>query len=70
MEKRDEFELAYIQAAREIGQLLLSDKRLGQSFVYFHAVGDTQPIRDAIDAASLPKDSNEESEELIDLAFY
>lgn len=69
-EKRDEFETAYVAAAREVGQLLLDDKKLGQSFIYFHAVREIQPIRDVIEAAPLPRESNEESEELIDLAFY
>ena len=68
--KRDEFESAYVAAAREVGQLLLADKKLGQSFVYFHALRETQPICDAIEAVPIPRESNEESEELIDLAFY
>lgn len=69
-EKRDEFETAYVSAAREVGQLLLDDKKLAQSFVYFHAVRETKPLRDAIEAVPLPRESSEESEELIDLAFY
>jgi hypothetical protein len=69
-EKRDEFEVAYVAAARQVGQLLLADKKLGQSFVYFNAVRETQPIRDVLEAAPIPRESNEESEELIDLAFY
>ena len=69
-EKRDEFEAAYIAAAREVGQLLLADKKLAQSFVYFHAVRETQPIRDVIEAAPIPRESGEESEELIDIGFY
>ena len=68
--KRDEFEAAYVAAAREVAQLLLDDKKLGQSFIYFHAVRETQPLRDAIEAVPLPRESSEESEELIDLAFY
>lgn len=69
-EKRDEFEAAYVAAAREVGQLLLADKKLSQSFVYFHALRETQPLRDVIEAAPLPRESSEESEELIDLGFY
>ena len=69
-EKRDEFEVAYIAAATEVAQLLLADKKLGQSFVYFHAVRETQPLRDVIEAAPVPRESSEESEELIDIAFY
>ena len=68
--KRDEFEAAYVAAAREVAQLLLDDKKLGQSFVYFHALRETQPLRDAIEAVPVPRESSEQSEELIDLAFY
>jgi hypothetical protein len=70
VEKRDEFETAYVAAAREVGQLLLADKKLGQSFVYFHALRETQPIKDVIEAMPIPRETSEESEELIDLAFY
>ncbi len=69
-DKRDEFEAAYMNAAREAGQLLLADKKLGQAWIYFHAIRETQPVRDALDAAPLPREANEESEELIDLGFY
>ncbi|MFO1041284.1 MAG: hypothetical protein U0941_05825 [Planctomycetaceae bacterium] len=68
--KRDEFEAAYMSAAREVGQLLLADKKLGQAWIYFHAIRDTQPVRDAIDAAPMPREASDESEELIDLGFY
>ncbi|MDB5342536.1 MAG: hypothetical protein JWP89_913 [Schlesneria sp.] len=68
--KRDEFEVAYMSAAREVGQLLLADKKLGQAWIYFHAIRETQPVRDVIDAAPLPRETSDESEELIDLAFY
>lgn len=69
-EKRDEFEKTYRAAAREVGQLLLADQKLSQSFVYFHAIGDAKPLRDVIEAAPVPCESSEQSEELIDLAFY
>ena len=69
-EKKDEFERAYVAAAREVGQLLLADKKLGQAFVYFHAVRDTDPLRKVIESIPVPNQSTEESEELIDLAFY
>lgn len=69
-DQKEEFEAAYVAAAREVGQLLLADKKLGQAFVYFHAIREQQPVRDAIDAAPVPRESSEESEELIDVAFY
>jgi hypothetical protein len=69
-ERRDEFEAAYMAAAREVGQLLLADKKLGQAWMYFHAIRETQPVRDALDQAPLPRDSSDDSEELLDLALY
>ena len=69
-EKRDEFEVAYVAAAREVAQLLLADKKLSQAFIYFHALRETQPLRDLIEAMPLPRETSEESEELIDLGFY
>ena len=70
LEKRDEFEAAYVAAAREVAQLLLADHKLAQSWVYFHAVRETEPLKAVLEAAPLPQESNEQSEELIDLAFY
>ena len=69
-DKRDDFETAYIAAAREAGQRLLADKKLGQAWMYFHAIRETAPIKDVLDKMPLPRESNDESEELIDLAFY
>jgi hypothetical protein len=69
-DKRDEFEAAYMNAAREVGQRLLADKKLGQAWIYFHAIRETQPVKDAIEFAPLPRDASDESEELIDLGFY
>ena len=68
--KRDEFEATYVNAARQIGRMLLDDGKLGQAYVYFHAVRETEPVKAAIDAIPVPEESTEQSEELIDLAFY
>ena len=69
-EKRDEFEAAYVAAAREAGQHLLADKKLGQAWMYFHAIRETAPIKEALEAIPLPRELTDETEELIDLAFY
>ena len=45
VEKRDDFETAYVAAAREVAMLLLADKKLSQSFVYFHAVSHSARIQ-------------------------
>src|SRR5438552_7603777 len=46
--QRDEFERAYTDAAREAGQLLLADGKLGQAWMYFHAIRETEPLAAAI----------------------
>lgn len=69
-DRRDEFEEAYIAAAREAGQSLLEDKKLGQAWMYFHAIRDTAPIKALLEKMPVPREAGEESEELIDLAFY
>jgi hypothetical protein len=69
-ERRDEFEAAYMAAAREVGGLLLADGKIAQAWVYLHAIRETQPIREALDRYPLPRESSEASEELLDLALY
>ena len=69
-DKRDDFEAAYVAAAREAGQLLLADKKLGQAWMYFHAIRETAPVKELLDKMAVPRESGDESEELIDLAFY
>lgn len=69
-DRRDEFEQAYVAAAREAGQHLLNDQKLGQAWMYFHAIRETAPIKEALDKLPLPREASDESEELIDLAFY
>jgi hypothetical protein len=68
--QRDEFEQAYMAAAREVGQLLLADGQLGAAWVYFHAIRETEPIRQALDLAAVPREASPASEELIDLALF
>lgn len=67
---RDEFEAAYVEAAREVGHLLLADGKIAQAWMYFHAIRETQPIREALDKYVVPREPSEESEELLDLALY
>lgn len=69
-EKREDFKKAYMNAAREVGHLFLADRNLRQAWVYFHAISETKPVYDAIQAAALPREASDESEELIELGFY
>ncbi len=68
--QRDEFEQAYTAAAREVGQLLLGDNKPGQAFIYFHAIRETQPIRDAIEKFPVPREMSDASEEMLELALF
>ncbi|MBM4077990.1 MAG: hypothetical protein FJ267_20365, partial [Planctomycetes bacterium] len=68
-EKRAVFEEAYMDAAREAGRHLLADKKLGQAWMYFHAIRETDAIKQAIEDFPLETDSGEATEELIDVAF-
>lgn len=68
---KDEFEKTYTDAAREAGQLLLKDGKLGQAWMYFHAIRETEPIAAAVAAFPIPREGgSQESEEMIDVALF
>lgn len=67
---RDDFENTYIDAAREIGQLLLADGQLRQAWVYLHAIRETEPVKAALEQLPLPTIADAASEELLNLALY
>src|SRR6202011_2468082 len=46
---RASYEKAMIDAARETGELFLADAEIEHAWPYFRAIGDTQPIADAIE---------------------
>jgi len=52
---RDAFEEYYVQAAREVGMLLLQEQQIAQAFQYFRAINETEPVAAAIEA--LPDDA-------------
>lgn len=66
-EARDDFEEAYVAAAREVGLLLLADKQLGQAWMYLRTIRETDTMRQAIEKLD-PK--TDYSEEVIDIALY
>ncbi|HUQ71129.1 MAG TPA: hypothetical protein VM165_16500 [Planctomycetaceae bacterium] len=69
-DKRDEFEQTYIASAREVGRLLLEAGKIGQAWIYFHAIREPQAVRDAIEKLPIPRESTEQSEELLELALF
>lgn len=69
-EHRDAFEEAYIDAAREVGRLLLESGDIPRAWPYFRTIRETQPVRDAIEALDLPHEANEETEQVTAIAVY
>jgi hypothetical protein len=63
-----------VQAAREVGELLLADRNIPQAWPYFRAIGDTGPIVRALDAFDVPEAATPEAQEAlgsaIQLAFH
>lgn len=47
---RARYQDAYLEAAREVGQLLLADGNIPGAWPYFRALGDVKPVADALDA--------------------
>lgn len=64
-EPRRRYEEAFLDTAREVGQAFLSDGEIERAWPYFRAVGQPQPIIDAIDKL----EPTEEAESVIGIAF-
>src|SRR3954467_11149721 len=48
-EKRPAYEKEFIEAARETGKLFLADGDIPRGYSYLRAIGDIQPVYEAID---------------------
>lgn len=68
--RREEFENAYIAAAREVGGLFLADGNIPDAWVYLRTIREPQRIREAIDALSYPRDAERITEEIIQIALH
>jgi hypothetical protein len=64
-EPRRRYEEAFLDTAREVGQAFLDDGEVERAWPYFRAVGQQQPIIDAIDKL----EPTEEAESVIGIAF-
>ncbi|NDJ12670.1 MAG: hypothetical protein EBY17_15970 [Acidobacteriia bacterium] len=62
---RDDYQQAVMAIARDTGQLFLAAGNLARAWPYFRAIGETQPIEDAI--AALPNEGD--VEQVIGIAF-
>jgi len=53
-EARDAYQQAQVEAAREVGELFLADGEIYSAWPYLRAVGETEPVRRAIEAFAPP----------------
>ena len=72
-ESQDEFRESYIDAAREVGQLLLEDNDIPRAWIYFRTIGEPEPVRAALDRFELsdaPDEQSEQTEKVVQVALY
>lgn len=65
-EQRRDYEAAQIAAARETGELFLADGQIERAWPYFRALGESGPVREALEKAD---PSEDQADALIDIAF-
>lgn len=68
--KEAAFREAYINAAREVGQLFLDDGKLSDAWAYFRTIGEPEPVRKAIESVRIPREPDEAFDEVMNLALY
>jgi hypothetical protein len=64
-ELQQAYQDASVDAAREVGELILADRNIPQAWPYFRAIGDRQPIIQALDAFNVPDPDTVESQEAL-----
>ena len=67
---RSRFEDRYIEALRTIGRKLIAAGRIPEAWPYFRLLGETEPIREAIEAYQPPDNSDDPTlNQIIEIAF-
>lgn len=69
-DRQEEFEKRYVDAAREVGDLLLAAGDIPNAWVYLRTIREPEKVRAAIDALPIPREPDESTEELINVALY
>ena len=64
-ELRQQYQDSYVEAATEVGRLYLADGDIPRAWTYFRALGNTQPVRDALATFVAPESETPESQELL-----
>jgi hypothetical protein len=69
-EQQEAFREEYVEAARDVGRLLLEDNQLTDAWAYFRSIGEPELIRAAIDKISVPQETDETFDEVMNVALY
>ncbi|MBM81261.1 MAG: hypothetical protein CMJ78_11805 [Planctomycetaceae bacterium] len=69
-DQRDDFEKAYIDAARDCGQRFLDDGNIPQAYMYFRTIREIEPVAEAIDKLNTRREPDESTEEILNIALY
>ncbi|MFN8008039.1 MAG: hypothetical protein U0V70_13655 [Terriglobia bacterium] len=64
--QRRAYEESFVQAAREVGRLYLADGNIPRAWPYFRAIGETAPVKAAIEALGELEDITP----VVEIAFY
>ena len=64
-ELQQAYQDGYIQAAREVGELILADRNIPHAWPYFRAIGDAGPIVRALEAFDVTEPDTQESQEAL-----
>jgi hypothetical protein len=68
-ELQQAYQDASVQAAREVGELILADRNIPHAWPYFRAIGDTGPILKALDTFDVADADTPESQEALGAAI-
>lgn len=69
-EQESAFREAYFAAARKVGTLFLENDGLSDAWAYFRTIGEPEPVRNAIEKIRVPREPDEQFDEIMNLALY
>jgi len=67
---RKQVEETYISAAREAGSLFLAEGDIPSAWTYLSVIREPQPVAAALDALSVPNQTDDKTEELMHIALF
>jgi hypothetical protein len=68
-ELQQRYQQAYVEAAREVGELLLADGNIQRAWPYFRAIGDTRRVSEALQTFTAPGMDTPDAQETVNSAI-